>query len=551
MLIVFIYSILIVILVVPFSLIIIKNDNTDFYTYSKSLIFGIIIISSIALIINFFVALNLYVTSMFILASVILIFKFPKKFINIKFLRFVIIQGFIIFILILESNVYRPDAGLYHLPFIGIINTEKLIIGLYNLHSRYAHISAIQYFSAASNNMIFKNNGIVFIQALIAAGVISNFSGILLKNIKQNNYNYHHYFISFVLIFIFYKMNRYSEYGNDAPAHFLYFFLISEILISIENKKKYFLDNLLISVFIIQNKIMLLPVVIFNLIDFKLASILNYIKSFKFLILFIIFISWLIKNLLILGCLIYPVKITCPDQLLWGNTNLTTKISVSGEAWAKGWSDLNDNERNIIGLEKFIKGFNWINAWKLKHLKLINQIMFPYLLIITIIFTFYFHKSEKNLKKINKNYFYLLLLSIFPIIIWFLKAPLFRYGYSTIITSLSLLFSLFLCSRVVSVKKIKYTSTFIFLIGFLIIFSKNILRISQNDNDYYNYPWPKFYSMTPGNNPENYYFKKIGSTVLSFPSENYCMYSKTICSHYKINKNLKILNKNYLIMYLE
>ena len=85
MLIVFIYSILIVILVVPFSLIIIKNDSTDFYNYSKSLIFGIIIISSIALIINFFVALNLYVTSMFILASVILIFKFPKKFINLKF----------------------------------------------------------------------------------------------------------------------------------------------------------------------------------------------------------------------------------------------------------------------------------------------------------------------------------------------------------------------------------------------------------------------------------------------------------------------------------
>ena len=27
-------------------------------------------------------------------------------------------------------------------------------------------------------------------------------------------------------------MNRYSEFGNDAPAHFLVFYLISEILLS-------------------------------------------------------------------------------------------------------------------------------------------------------------------------------------------------------------------------------------------------------------------------------------------------------------------------------
>ena len=67
-----------------------------------------------------------------------------------------------------ESNVYRPDAGLYHLPYIGILNSEKIILGLSNLHFRYAHTSILQYFSAASNNIIFGDNGIVFAQALIA-----------------------------------------------------------------------------------------------------------------------------------------------------------------------------------------------------------------------------------------------------------------------------------------------------------------------------------------------------------------------------------------------
>ena len=34
----------------------------------------------------------------------------------------------------------------------------------------------------------------------------------------------------FLTIFIFYKINRYSEFGNDAPAHLLMFLLISEII---------------------------------------------------------------------------------------------------------------------------------------------------------------------------------------------------------------------------------------------------------------------------------------------------------------------------------
>ena len=31
-------------------------------------------------------------------------------------------------------------------------------------------------------------------------------------------------------------MNRYIEYGNDAPTHFLFFFLISEIIKCIDNE---------------------------------------------------------------------------------------------------------------------------------------------------------------------------------------------------------------------------------------------------------------------------------------------------------------------------
>ena len=146
-----------------------------------------------------------------------------------------------IFILLLESNVYRPDAGLYHLPYINILNDEKIIFGLSNFHFRYGHISIIQYLSAISNNFIFKENGIVFASALIASSVIINFSYKIYRYNKNKNYNLHFYYLISVLVFIIYKMNRYSEYGNDAPSHFMFFFLISELIIldKKNNKKKF------------------------------------------------------------------------------------------------------------------------------------------------------------------------------------------------------------------------------------------------------------------------------------------------------------------------
>ena len=46
-----------------------------------------------------------------------------------EIIKIILISSLISFILIVYSNIYRPDAGLYHLPFISIINENKVIIG--------------------------------------------------------------------------------------------------------------------------------------------------------------------------------------------------------------------------------------------------------------------------------------------------------------------------------------------------------------------------------------------------------------------------------------
>ena len=63
-------------------------------------------------------------------------------------------------------------------------------------------------------------------------------------------------------------MNRYGEYGNDAPAHFLLFFLVSEMLLKMKKIQHDFGNNLILTLFIIQNKLTLI-LLFLNLIFFN------------------------------------------------------------------------------------------------------------------------------------------------------------------------------------------------------------------------------------------------------------------------------------------
>ena len=192
---VFFYSIFITVLFSPYGIYFLRDFKPDIYNFSKQLIFSSIFLCFFALVLNFFFPLNTWVNSTIIIFSFFLIIKNRKHFLNKNFIKFIILQSFVITILIYESDVYRPDAGLYHLPFIGILNSEKIIIGISNMHSRYGHTSILQYYSAISNNFLFYKNGIVFASAIIASSVIINLTNQIYRYIKKKNYNFHFFFI--------------------------------------------------------------------------------------------------------------------------------------------------------------------------------------------------------------------------------------------------------------------------------------------------------------------------------------------------------------------
>ena len=102
---------------------------------------------------------------------------------------------------------------------------------------------------------------------------------------------------------------------------------------------------------------------------------------FRNIAIFSLILIWFFKNILISGCLIYPIKKTCFD-LSWTDIKEVEVVSISSEAWSKAWSD-----QNKIKLKQdiYIKKFNWIETWSQKHLLRIVEIIFPYILFMFLI----------------------------------------------------------------------------------------------------------------------------------------------------------------------
>tara|TARA_B100000787_G_scaffold136218_1_gene105021 strand:+ start:68 stop:1717 length:1650 start_codon:yes stop_codon:yes gene_type:complete len=531
-----IFSILAVTIITPCGYIFTKHNNNSIINLSNDLIYGLILISFITLLLNFFFPLNIIVNSLILLLPLFIVFKNLKIYYSFNFLKFLVFNLIIIFLLIAKSNIYRPDAILYHLPYTGILNNEKIIFGLSNLHFRFAHISIIQYFSAFFNNFIFGSKGIIFSIAIIASAVIINFLAHLICYLKYKKFNFHFFYLFSILIFIAYKMNRYGEYGNDAPTHFLFFFLISEIILTFNSKKIYFnANNLILAVFIILNKITMAFAIFLPFIFLKKNELFKVLLIPKSYFAFIFLFLWILKNMVISGCAIYPISKLCLQNLEWTNIDQTISVSQENEAWTKAWPDF-VNINNISQAE-YSKKFNWVSTWNSTHLKKINKILLPYFMLLVFIYLFiYFKFKEKQIIQNdihNNKYLILIILMVIFSIIWFLKVPVYRYGYSYFVSFLALGFA-YMCTFNNSIKKNAYRFFIFFLIllttGFTL---KNLLRIVKPENLNYISFFPKIIYTNKSD------INKIESNnFIYYESVKMCGYSYAPCTHY-LDQKLK------------
>ena len=493
----------------------------------ESSLLGIISLSVIGLISNFFVSLNLYFNTIILVISIIYLFFLNKNILK-NLLKYGLIIAVISFLTILFDNTNRPDSGLYHLPYTSFINENKIAFGLANINQRFGIISILQYTSATNFNLIFLEKGILIPLVIIYSTILVFFFTKIFNNVDETIRILSFLFFSFILI----SINRYSGFGNDDPGTLFYFILIyyflnNDIKQSLEDKYKILC---LISLFIFLIKPLfvifsLLPLLIF-LTNYKKIKFFNRITLFCLLI----FSVWTLKNFFISGCLLFPVEATCFRNVDWFVD--PSKISLEATAWTKGWPDRYDKSLNYL---EYLENLIWIKVWVNNHLKYIFLKLVPFfvllfLLSITIIF-----KVNKNTNVSNKGIKLLILVNIFFLIIWFLLFPAYRYGMGIICALISLIFINVFSNRNLFENKYFFRTIIFFIILLSVaITAKNSKRIYSNFSyNYIEYPWPKKNSHYPGNEKLSNIAIKSDENILYYitPNHELCFYSKSPCSH--------------------
>ena len=534
-----------------------KFYSPNNYHTTIKYIFGLLILSNIFLIINFITSLNLLINTFIFLFPFLYLFNLKKKYKN-KFIKNSIIFAIFVLLLISYDTVNRPDAGLYHLPFTSLLNENKIIFGSANLHFRFGHTSIIQYIDAGYFNYLFKDIGILIPRCLFLFSILSFFFSEISRNLKLGKNNFA--LISLLFFFqIAYDMNRYSYQGNDIPAHLIflfntYFFLKSKI----SNYKNFFLISLLI-IFAFQLKSTLIMIFIIPLIyTVVFKRFTKFSLNLRNLIPLSLILFWLTKNIIVSGCLLFPLKESCFSQFRWNSSLIPSlhhnveKVSEENEAWAKGWPD---RENKKLNYKQYLNS-DWIYTWFGNHGKNVLLKKLLPLFCLTIFFYIFITIRKKKIigyKKSNKLILIksLVIQSVFLLgsFVWFIKFPTYRYGSSFLIGSIIFLLP-FIIIKNFYLKNFEKKIIFHFkILTVFLLLMKYVAKYDDNKQflpNIYSFE-SKFYR--PLEHKKNVKNREL---FYYYTDGNLCMYSPSPCTNLIVSNKLNLDRiLGYKIYYLD
>lgn len=408
-----------------------KIENIGISSFSIYPIVSIFLIGNLNFIFNFFFPVDSLLYLYLFFALCLVIFNFTEKVIfSYKSQPLVILL--ISSILSISSFGMRLhyDAGLYHLTNQLWIKENRVIFGIVNVHNRLAFSSIQEYISSSywldGNFLLLHFINVLFFIFLF------NF---LFENIFINK-NFHFLKASSICIVFLGFLDNFGFNGGGnghvavqtvgkADANFAIIFLITSLLIInslIINK--YTLNNLLLfsylALFCLQLRLtgalmtFLLSIYLANVIKINQLSIYKILKKSKLLL--TVFSLWLLKNIFLSGCLIFPVSITCYKKLSW----YTNELLILSIQQSKGF----------YRALSFEKGFSiwyqdWINTGFNKQIS-IN--LFFSLIALFIVMRLLSVKNPRGFK-INILFYLFLLLNF---ILWITNSPGVRFAYGFI-----------------------------------------------------------------------------------------------------------------------
>ena len=484
----FIISLLYFYSIAGYGKILANKDSNYFETYLD----GTIILLILSYLIYLTFGTNVVINIIIIFVGLILYFKLKNeyKIINNKNIFFLLLSVFSVLII---SKTHEDFNGYHYFSIFEIFN-HNLRIGVSNLNEKFFHSSLLALNQAIIVLPYFDFKLIHLSIFFIYFCTIGYFITILFsKNIKSSEV-----FYSLLCLFILLiKFNRLSEYGYDYISQFILLIIFHKIyfLNSDDNEVIKSILYFLLSILIKPISLLFLPIIFFifykkGFFFYKNISRSKYFLIFSLLI--ILFSSSFFKT----GCLFYPLNKTCfsVENVRWSEKERIKEYSELVSLWAKKYyaQDMSKYQK-IEDKKLYDQNFRWFKFWIEHHF---FYKVFEFLLIIIasiIIIYIYFTKEKKTLSENRKDKLILIFLSFLSIFFWLNTVPQFRFGFSSIIIFMFLLFDFILGLNIHFDKK-KFFH--ILILGLLILNIKNINRIhSEFDrDDFYKFKDFPFYN---------------------------------------------------------
>ena len=448
-------------------------------------IMGLVVTGFVAQIINFFYPLNNFIIYLNIFFIVIYIFLDFKK---IKYLKPLISFSSILIFLLVLANIYGSSFSddLNHYHHGSIVNTDKgnYIIGSNSLHNLYGFSSIWLILHSYLNFDYSRLQDIHIVNGIILYLFLSFLLFEVIKEIRDKKNTVYLPLLLFCLIFILTKYTRIKEFGIDRSAFIIFFYImlfyIKHNLLNLKNvlsdqfRISIFLLLLFLCTFLFFIKIIfvfsfILPITIFFLI--KKKSLI--FKDPLIYILSIIYISYFIKNLLISGCLIYPIEQICFSELSWYNEPTIKSLNLNAEVFNKSFFQYTGD----LSKAEYIKKFYWLPTWINRNIRELFE-FFALLTLIFLIVILNFNKSKKVYSNNKIRLFGLISVFLFSLTLIFLKTPVIRMSHHVFVLMFFIIFLKYFGNHVIINKKI---IIIIILIAFTFNISKNLIRIKKSN----------------------------------------------------------------------
>jgi hypothetical protein len=416
-----------------------SRPATDFF---RSGLWGLALFTFFCILAHFFVSMNSIITmaiaGLGLLLAIQPTFYFCRSFYKQSRTTFFYSLFGFLFVLVLITGYtidhrFFGDIVNYHLGSTLWAKDSNIVIGLGNLHNRFAFNSIWHLLSAlASGNL----DPLTYVNYL-PGSVLLLMIGLLVSESQDSSQKYlKAYAISILFIAIFVWGKHPLFYGVGAPypdfgaaiMTLLFYFYFLVFLMEKSNqptnqfKSEEILFALATAVLAIAFKVSQIPLVLIFAFYFIRNVKSHPINIAKSLLLFFPLVLLFLRFFMLSGCWVFPAAGTCFPNTFWQlPIDQTKELAGIITGWARS---------PVVDYVTVINNWSWLGQWS-QQLFEKPYFIFSSIIIALFILGFYWLKDTRI--ELAKTYPWLIILFV-SILFWFIKAPDIRFASGTWIT---------------------------------------------------------------------------------------------------------------------